>query len=175
MRNRSIKSLAHALLGATLLVLSACDLFTGPEEARFTFALSSDFVAPASEVTVEVTNRASRTWHYIGGCGFYIQREVEGEWQDVYDNICFAALREPVSGEPTQLSIAPIPIEPGQTVALVFHIPSDAIEGLHRFRLRFIDRLTGDTRDATRFSPPFTVALPSLGPGAWLTGGASGG
>ncbi len=163
MLTRFLKISARPLLAATLLAASACDFFTGPDEARLDIALPAEIVGPGAVVTVEVTNRSDRTWYTFDYCASPFQRQIGGAWQDVYPVVCLAFLAEASPSRPLELSVAPITIEPGEAVQISFYLPSEADEGLHRVKIRFIDSVTEAGREATRFSPAFLVRTNSLG------------
>ena len=151
------------LLSATLL-LSACDLFTSPDEPALSVELPAAVFSPGDPITVTLRNDSDSPWYFVGVCNDGLQRRENGRWVPAYAWECRLLARAgAVAAEPASdvdwLSYAPLEVPAGGTVTTTYTLPSDAELGEYRIGATFRSRADGTGIQEIRNSPRFNVFL----------------
>lgn len=147
---------------AALFVLTACDVFTGPERLQITVELPAATFAPGAEVDVTVRNDSNSPWYSGPTCGSGLQRLEAGAWVDVHDYFICPFVRAELGGGEMRLTYLPLLIPARGEVAMRYVLPSDALYGTYRIRVFLAEREDLSGRSVFRESPTFLVLSPSL-------------
>jgi hypothetical protein len=145
-----------------LLVLAACDVFTGPDRPRISVELPAATFAPGAEIDVTLRNDSGSPWYYAPVCGTGVQRLDAGVWVGGYDHVGCSFVRADLGGGEMRLTYAPLLVPARGEIAVRYLLPSDAVYGEYRIRVILSERADLGGRTAVRQSPTFLVLSPSL-------------
>lgn len=151
-----------AILLTVTLLLSACDLFTSPDEPALRVELPAAFFLPGDTIVATLRNDSDSPWYFVGVCNEGLQRRENGTWVPVSAWECRLFLRDSAAAGAdgvSWLTYAPTEVPAGGTITSWYTLPSDAALGEYRIGATFYSRPDASGRRETRYSPRFDVLL----------------
>lgn len=118
-----------AILMAATLLLSACELFTSPDEPALSVELPAAVFSPGAPITVTLRNDSDSPWYFVGVCNDGLQRRENGRWVQAVPVECRMVLQnlaDSVAVDVDRLSFAPMEVPAGGAVTTTYTVPSDA-------------------------------------------------